>query len=142
MFAALTGMRRGELCGLRWSDIDEETATVTVRRSVWQVRSEWGLKDTKSHRVRPFSLDPLAESVLTARRGRAIAEAETAGIELPADGFVWSTFVDGHAPRREQHHLRPSIACAGRWRTKPGRSPAERRGVVLHVPWAPPLQRH
>ena len=54
MFAALTGMRRGELCGLRWSDIDEETATVTVRRSVWQVRSEWGLKDTKSHRVRPF----------------------------------------------------------------------------------------
>ena len=41
----------------------------------------------------------MAESVLTARRGRAIAEAETAGIELPADGFVWSTFVDGHAPR-------------------------------------------
>jgi integrase len=32
--AASTGARRGELCGLRWSDIDDRAATLTVRRSV------------------------------------------------------------------------------------------------------------
>ncbi|MHB1710106.1 MAG: site-specific integrase [Acidimicrobiales bacterium] len=34
--AALTGMRRGELCGLRWSDVDWQGAAVDVRRSNWQ----------------------------------------------------------------------------------------------------------
>jgi integrase len=33
--AALTGMRRGELCGLRWSDVDWRGSSVTVRRSIW-----------------------------------------------------------------------------------------------------------
>jgi integrase len=32
--AAVTGARRGELCGLRWSDIDVDDATVVIRRSV------------------------------------------------------------------------------------------------------------
>lgn len=31
-----TGMRRGEICGLRWSDIDFERSTITVNRT-----SEW-----------------------------------------------------------------------------------------------------
>jgi integrase len=29
--AALTGMRRGELCGLQWSDINWDESTLTVR---------------------------------------------------------------------------------------------------------------
>jgi integrase len=32
--ALLTGMRRGEICGLMWEDLDFERRTVTVRRSV------------------------------------------------------------------------------------------------------------
>lgn len=32
--AATTGMRRGELCGLRWDDLDEDH--IRVRRTVWQ----------------------------------------------------------------------------------------------------------
>jgi integrase len=35
---AMTGMRRGELLALRWRDIDLDTATVRVRRSVGLVR--------------------------------------------------------------------------------------------------------
>ena len=33
----LTGMRRGELCGLEWSDIDFNEATITIARSVTTV---------------------------------------------------------------------------------------------------------
>lgn len=32
--AAMTGMRRGEVLGLRWSDIDLDAATLSIRRSV------------------------------------------------------------------------------------------------------------
>ena len=34
MVYAATGCRRGELCGLRWSDLDHEAATLTARRSI------------------------------------------------------------------------------------------------------------
>ena len=34
----LTGMRRGELCGLEWSDIDLENDTITIARSLTAVR--------------------------------------------------------------------------------------------------------
>lgn len=33
-FALLAGMRRGEICGLKWEDIDFDQNTITVRRSV------------------------------------------------------------------------------------------------------------
>jgi integrase len=99
LFGMLTGMRRGELCGVQWSDIDWTGSRITVRRSIWQIRSEWGVKDPKTHQVRAVSLDPVAQALLTARKERAEAEALEAGITLPADGYIWSTFVDGHAPR-------------------------------------------
>lgn len=99
LFAMLTGMRRGELCGVQWSDIDWQGSRVTVRRSIWQVRSTWGVKDPKTHQVRTISLDTSAVSLLTARMGRAETEAKASGVELPSDGYVWSTYVDGHAPR-------------------------------------------
>ena len=31
--AAVTGARRGELCGLRWGDVDEGLGTLTIERS-------------------------------------------------------------------------------------------------------------
>jgi len=118
LFGMLTGMRRGEICGVQWSDIDWTSSRVVVRRSIWQVKSSWGVKDPKTHQVRAISLDPVAVSLLTARKTRAEEEAAAAGISLPADGYVWSTFVDGHAPRtpnsltRAFHRLCRSMEAA------------------------------
>ena len=39
-FIALTGMRRGEVCGLRWSDVDHVRSQVTVQRAVIQPRGQ------------------------------------------------------------------------------------------------------
>ena len=99
LFAILTGMRRGELCGVQWSDIDWETSRLTVRRSIWQVRTSWGVKDPKSHQVRTIALDDTAVSLLTARKARAEVDAEATGISLPSDAYVWSAHVDGLTPR-------------------------------------------
>lgn len=68
---AHTGMRRGELLGLRWRDIDLETATITVRRSAGLIR----VKDegaavlegpTKTGKPRVIDLDPGTVAVLRA----------------------------------------------------------------------------
>ena len=99
LFAMLTGMRRGELCGIQWSDIDWDGSRVTVRRSVWQIGSTWGLKDPKTHQVRTIALDPVAVSLLTDRKTRAESEAATACVPLSTDAFVWSTLADGLSPR-------------------------------------------
>lgn len=37
MILLLTSMRRGELCGLEWSNIDFKEATITIERSVTSV---------------------------------------------------------------------------------------------------------
>src|SRR4051794_5605590 len=47
-----TGMRRGEVCGLRWRDVDLDACVVRIEASV--VHGEAGLveKDTKTHAAR------------------------------------------------------------------------------------------
>lgn len=99
LFSMLTGTRRGELCGIRWSDIDWSGRVVTIRRSVYQIRSTWGVKDTKTHAERRVALDDLGLAVLSARRERALDEAAAAGAELIDDAYVWSAQVDGRTPR-------------------------------------------
>lgn len=62
-----TGMRQGELLGLRWDDIDFEKGTVAVQRSLAQLRGQFVLKEPKSKRSRRsvalprFALDALRD---------------------------------------------------------------------------------
>jgi integrase len=63
------GMRRGELCGLSWSDIDFDAATLIVRTSLSQTRSDGvRLKPTKTNSARTLPLSALAINVLRAHR--------------------------------------------------------------------------
>jgi integrase len=50
--ALATGMRRGELLGLQWRDIDLDTGTVRVERSVEETRSGLRIKPPKTKRGR------------------------------------------------------------------------------------------
>ena len=53
--AAETGMRAGELAGLRWADVDLELLTVRVMQSVWRGK----VQDPKTaNAVRMFALSP------------------------------------------------------------------------------------
>jgi integrase len=54
-----TGMRRGEICGLRWSLVHLDQAVLTIRRTVFiGQRGELQEKDTKTHQQRRVVLDP------------------------------------------------------------------------------------
>ncbi|MHB8190290.1 MAG: tyrosine-type recombinase/integrase [Ferrimicrobium sp.] len=65
VLAALTGVRRGELCGLRWSDCDVERSTRTIHRAVkWSSLRGIEVDLTKTHAERSISLNALAVEVL------------------------------------------------------------------------------
>lgn len=72
--AAVTGMRRGEVCGLKWSDIDPESGLVTIERA-W-VSDDHGqhLTTTKSGKKRTIPLGPFGEELLAAWEARQRAE--------------------------------------------------------------------
>lgn len=89
--AAATGCPRGELCGLRWPDLDP-VGVLHVRHSLKHGLDGHAveLRDTKTHQERKIALDEFALAVLRAHRSRAETWASQAGIEVRADGFILS----------------------------------------------------
>lgn len=96
--AALTGMRRGEMCALRWRDIDWDNATINVRRSIYQVVGEIGERSTKNRCSERVELGSAGLYLLLCLRDQAIAEAQAAGLDLLDDGYVFSSSEDGSTP--------------------------------------------
>ena len=103
MFAALTGMRRGELCGLRWSDVDLEQGRIEVARSVVVVKGGVEDKSTKTNRSRLVALDPVGVALLSDRLADATSAATNAGVELDADAYVFAPEIDGREPFRPDY---------------------------------------
>ena len=95
---ALTGARRGQLCGLRWSDIDLDTATIRWTRSLRKVPGGTVDKETKSRARWSISLDPATVELLRAHRRRCLESALAAGAALPADAYVFARDPIGKLP--------------------------------------------
>ncbi len=76
--AAMTGMRRGELGGLRWRDVDLEGGMLTVRRALAKVAGEWIAVEPKTQASkRTIDLDP-ATVVALRRQRQALLERHLA----------------------------------------------------------------
>jgi integrase len=90
-FLALTGMRRGEACALRWTDVDWRAETVEVARSLYEPEGGgWAEKPTKTHAHRTVSLDELGVELLSRRQEDAERIAEAVLAELPANAFIFA----------------------------------------------------
>ena len=100
MLAALTGLRRGELCALRWTDVNLDTGDMEVARSVVVVTGGLEEKSTKTDRARNIALDEVG--VLLLRRHRSMVEhwASEVHIEIANDAFIFSPHLDASAPFR------------------------------------------
>lgn len=59
-----TGLRRGELCGLRWVDCDLDGAALTVARSLEQTKAGLRIKPPKNGKTRRLTLPAAAVDVL------------------------------------------------------------------------------
>ena len=101
LVAAITGCRRGELCGLRWGDLDFYTNTLTVTRSIYEVAGGgWETKGTKTHQERRIGLDSLATETFQAQRDWVDDLATQLDLTPESDGFIFSPSPVGAEPYR------------------------------------------
>ena len=99
--AATTGLRRGELAGLRWTDIDLVAGRLQVRRVIKNdLDGDWVAGPPKSHQARRVALDAFTVAVLHEQRLRAVQAAEEAGVTLDPEGYVLTLDPTGSAPIR------------------------------------------
>lgn len=87
-----TGLRRGELLGLQWGDVDFERRSLRVIRSLTQTpRGALRVQDVKTDTSRRnVVLSPNAVLLLRAHREQAEAVQAVAGGQLRLDDFVFS----------------------------------------------------
>jgi integrase len=98
--AAVLGARRGELCGLRWADIDLDTRTMTIRTGIADVGGRLVESDTKSHKARTISFDADTAGRLRGHRRWAERKAVSHDTVLDERAFVLSEAADGTIPYR------------------------------------------
>jgi integrase len=109
--AALTGARRGELCGLRWSDLDAERATLTVFRNLTSPKGTRAAEGpTKNRRRRPLPLSDEALAELVGHRARCEMLCSLAGVALDPHGYIFTleAYCDGSVPLRPDYVTRRS----------------------------------
>lgn len=128
--AIMTGMRQGEVLGLKWSDIDFDRSIIRVRRSLRKDKVIFkGVKNESS--VRMISLSPLTIAFLEEHRDFVEAEKRKLGDKYEDNSLVvcsskgtparaskvlaaWYTMCDKfkpeHEPRITYHDLRHQSA--------------------------------
>jgi integrase len=94
VLALYLGMRRGELLGLQWSDIDTERGTLTVRRTLQRTGGALRLVTPKTDTsVRTLPLLGLVEEALREHRKVQEAERAAAGDRWQETGHVFTTTI-------------------------------------------------
>jgi integrase len=84
--AMTTGLRRGELVGLRFSRLDLDNEVIDLRRN-WVGGKE---KDTKTHQHRRIALDTETVVLLKEHKARVKSRVESLGGTFTEDLFVFS----------------------------------------------------
>jgi len=122
LVAALTGARRGELCALRWNDLDTKAGALTIARSVYEVDGETcAEKPTKTHQARTIGLDALGLEALRRHRAAVAQLADDLALDVPDDAFMFSRSPVGAEP------IRPDVVTKFTLRV------AKTAGVATHL---------
>lgn len=116
---ALLGLRRAEICGLRWSSVDLDAKTVTIE---WQVvpTATAGTERKKRTKTvtstRTLPLPDMAVDVLSRARTRWLRERLASGSAWKGgeDGHVyWQASGAGYAPGTTDQRWSAAVARAG-----------------------------
>ncbi len=89
--ASSTGMRRGEILGLRWSDLDLEASRLSVRQAVISVAYELQVADVKTGSSRrTIDLDARTVALLRNWQSKQLQEQVLLGVAYQDHGLVFA----------------------------------------------------
>lgn len=92
MVLVLYGLRRGEVLGLRWSDIDFETGTIHICQQLQRIRGQLNLGPVKTHAgQRNLPLLNLADQALQAQLTQQASYRLDMGAAWPDTDLVFTT---------------------------------------------------
>jgi integrase len=86
----VTGLRRGEVLALRWSDFDLAAGKVDVRRALVRTDGQLVEKSTKTHQMWLLSLDPVTVDILREHRARYLETMSGLAAEPSSKAFLFS----------------------------------------------------
>lgn len=97
LLAAATGARRGELCALRWADVDlaDPDPVMRISRSVNRWRQ---IGPTKTHAARTVPLNGTARAALAAWRDSVLAEHREVEGDIRDVAGEWLVFASDDGP--------------------------------------------
>jgi len=90
LLAVLCGLRRGEICALRWQNIDLITGQISVVESLEQTKAGLRFKSPKSGKGRTVALSATIVGELRAHRVKRAEELLRLGVRLSDDHLVIS----------------------------------------------------
>lgn len=96
--ATSTGARRGEVCALRWSNLDTKRGTLTIEHSIAEVPGGLKEKGTKTHAERRIALDAETLAVFEAQRAIVTDRAKSVGMKISPNAYVFSREPDCKVP--------------------------------------------
>jgi len=117
----VTGVRRGELCGLQIRDIDLDRGLIHVAFNYIVRGGQRVRKDTKTHQDRWLAIDPDTCALIVTYLDVIRAELATVGVELRDDAYLFSN---------DPAHSRPWNPD---WATHKVAEAAEAAGVSLDI---------
>jgi integrase/DNA-binding transcriptional regulator YhcF (GntR family) len=113
---AVTGVRRGELCGLQIRDLDLDRGLVHIAFNYVVRGGQRVRKDTKTHQDRWLAIDPDTCTLIRSYLDETVATLASVGVELAADAFLFSNDpVHGRPwnPDWATHRVADAAAAAG-----------------------------
>ena len=88
LLASLCGLRRGEICALRWKHVDLANAQMSVVESLEQTKAGLRFKSPKSGKGRTVALPPTVVDELRSYRAKRAQEVLRLGAGLSDDDLV------------------------------------------------------
>jgi integrase len=132
VIAEATGLRRGELCALLWSDLDTATGVLTVDKSVEETKAQGlRLKSTKSGKPRDLVVPTYALEVLERWRKEQARDRELYGAEYAGHGLMFCR-PDGeyYRPKQVSARVREVMRKAGLRRSLHGLRHSHASGML------------
>jgi integrase len=118
-----TGLRRGEVCALRWQDLDLDGEIIDIRRNYVLHKGVGTEKDTKTHQMRRIALDSETTAILRAHRSSVSERLQELGQTLTDERYVFTgTRTPDHSEPYSPH------AVSSRYRAM-----ADRLGIKTHL---------